>query len=513
MATTRYDKLLVTHAQALRRKYGAGGYDAIRDALDLLVKADAARGLRSRVLLLDNAQSMRAIGSARVADGDWVATLRAVDLACTRYTPAYLALVGATDVVPQAQVHNPVAADDPDPYVPSDLPFACDLPDSWTGPAGGAGDRLSAGDLLAVTRVVGRIPDLVGATDPEVLLTVLATAASYTQRPAGSYQKVFALSAAAWQGSTELSVDLLPGPRPRTFLSPSEATPWTVRQVSGLTHFVNCHGADTGPDWWGQASGGPVDVVALAPEDIAHRIAEGTVVAAECCYGAMHYAPGALAGRLPLLIAYLASGGYAGVGSTTTSYGPADDNGQADLVCRFVLEGILAGASTGRALLDARQRYLRETGVLTPVDLKTLVQFDLLGDPSIVPAATGAVVPKAAGTARAPGAPGAAPQVATARLAQRRVVLAATGRALDASVARAGRRRPGVAVGADRLAREAGVRRSQVAGPVTSYGEHGRGRRAGARYYTMRVRANGREGLVVAREIDGERQTRSVWRR
>ena len=186
MATTRYDKLLVTHAQALRRKYGAGGYDAVRDALDLLVKADAARGLRSRVLLLDNAQSMRAIGTAKVADGDWVATLRAVDLACTRYTPAYLALVGATDVVPQAQVHNPVAVDDPDPYVPSDLPFACDLPDSWTGPAGGAGDRLSAGDLLAVTRVVGRIPDLVGATDPAVLLDVLATAAAYTQRPAAS---------------------------------------------------------------------------------------------------------------------------------------------------------------------------------------------------------------------------------------------------------------------------------------------------------------------------------------
>jgi hypothetical protein len=513
MATARYDKLLVTHAQALRRKYGAGGYEVVRDALDLLVKADAARGLRSRVLLLDNAQSMRAIGSAKVADGDWVATLRAVDLACTRYSPAYLALVGATDVVPQAQVHNPVAVDDPDPYVPSDLPFACDLPDSWTGPAGGAGDRLFAGDLLAVTRVVGRIPDLVGATDPAVLLAVLATAAEYTQRPAANYQKVFALSAAAWQGSTELSVDLLPGPRPRTFLSPREATPWTVRQVSGLTHFVNCHGSDTGPDWWGQASGGPIDVVAMAPEDVAHRIAEGTVVAAECCYGAMHYAPEALAGRLPLLTAYLASGGYAGVGSTTTSYGPADDNGQADLVCRFVVEGILTGASTGRALLDARQRYLRETGLLTPVDLKTLVQFDLLGDPSIVPVTTGTVVPKTAVVAGSAAGAGPTPHAATATLAQRRLVSAATGRALDASVARAGRRRRDVGVGAERLAREAGVRTTQVVGPVTSYGEHGRGRRAGARYYTMRVRADGREGLVVAREIDGERQTRSVWRR
>lgn len=499
MAGTTFDKLLVTHGGALRRKYGAAGAAAVRAALDRLVAADASRGLRSRVLLLDNTQSMAAVKARKVADGDWVATLRAVDLATTRYAPAYLALVGATDVVPQAEIANPVAGDT-DPWVPSDLPFACDLPDTWTGPNG---RRLEAADLLAVTRVVGRIPDLPGERDPAMLLAALDTAAGYTQRTPRAYQKVFALTATVWKGSTVQSVDLLPGPAPATHLSPPEDAGWTKRELAGLTHFVNCHGGDTTPDWFGQAAGGPVDTVALAPEDVDGRIAEGTVVAAECCYGAMHLAPADLGGRVPLMWAYLRSGGYAGFGSSTIAYGPASGNGQADLVCRFVLEGVLAGASTGRALLDARQRYVRETGALNPVDLKTLAQFDLLGDPSLVPVALPDRTPPKGPAAKAGPSP---------TLGQRRAVLAATGRALDTSVPRAGRPRRSD-VGAEELVREAGLRVSQVAGEVTSYGEHAGAPRGGFTYHVLPVRSGQQDGLVVAEESDGARRTSTVWRK
>jgi hypothetical protein len=501
---TRYDKLLVTHSGALRRKYGADGAAAVRDALDAVVVADQGRGLRSRVLLLDNTLSMRAVRSPRVADGDWVAALRAVDLAVTRYAPAYLALVGATDVVPQAQVRNPVAdAGDPDPWIPSDLPYACDFPDPMPDPANG---RLDAADVMTVTRVVGRIPDLVGATEPSMLVAALHTAAGYSQGTARAYQKVFSLSATVWKGSTTLSVDLLPGPAPTTHLSPPADRGWTKRELAGLVHFVNCHGGDTTPDWFGQASGGAVDTVALAPEDVDGRISAGTVVAAECCYGAMHLAPDDIGGRVPMLWAYLRSGAHAAVGSSTTAYGPADGNGLADLVCRYVLEGIMAGASSGRALLDARQRYIREAGSLTPFDLKTLAQFDLLGDPSLV------CVPIAGGTSAAPKALAAPPAAQTLTLQQRRVVLAATGRALAASVPRAGRhKRTGAS--ATELAAAAGLPPAQVAGEVTSYGEHARAPRSGLTYHVLPVRAGGRRGFVVAREADGVRQARTVWRR
>jgi hypothetical protein len=48
---------------------------------------------------------------------------------------------------------------------------------------------------------------------------------------------------------------------------------------------------------------------------------------------------------------------------------------------------VLGGASLGRAALLARQRFVQQTAELDPVDLKTLGQFNLLGDPSIHPAA------------------------------------------------------------------------------------------------------------------------------
>ena len=53
------------------------------------------------------------------------------------------------------------------------------------------------------------------------------------------------------------------------------------------------------------------------------------------------------------------------------------------MLCWLVVEELLAGASLGRALLTARQRYVAAQPAITPVDLKTLAQFSLLGDPSI----------------------------------------------------------------------------------------------------------------------------------
>ena len=66
MAGVRYDKLLVVHGGALRRKYGAAGLAKVRTALAALVAADQERGLLSHVVDLDNPSSMRAVRSARV---------------------------------------------------------------------------------------------------------------------------------------------------------------------------------------------------------------------------------------------------------------------------------------------------------------------------------------------------------------------------------------------------------------------------------------------------------------
>ena len=71
--------------------------------------------------------------------------------------------------------------------------------------------------------------------------------------------------------------------------------------------------------------------------------------------------------------------------ATTIAYGPADDNGNADVICQLFIEQVLRGASLGRALLEARLGYVRQQSVVDPYDEKTLAQFVLLGDPSLHP--------------------------------------------------------------------------------------------------------------------------------
>jgi hypothetical protein len=111
------------------------------------------------------------------------------------------------------------------------------------------------------------------------------------------------------------------------------------------------------------------------------------VIAAECCYGAQLYDPADTLGQPGICSAYLLDGAYGFFGSTTIAYGPSAGNGQADLVCQFFLDAVLKGASLGRAALEARQRFAALYSHLDPIDLKTLVQFYLLGDPSIHPVA------------------------------------------------------------------------------------------------------------------------------
>ena len=89
---------------------------------------------------------------------------------------------------------------------------------------------------------------------------------------------------------------------------------------------------------------------------------------------------------LPICQRYLMQGAYGYFGSSTIAYGPAEGNGAADLITQYFLLAVLEGASLGRAALVARQRFVQQTAELDPVDLKTLGQFNLLGDPSIHPA-------------------------------------------------------------------------------------------------------------------------------
>jgi hypothetical protein len=364
-------KVIVSNSARLTAKYGTQT-GAVRNAIDSLIQADKERGLDSRLILLDEAESLTGIPASPVTDGTDPAEVKTcVDAIYHALEPDYIAILGSPDVVPHQSLGNPVPRDE-DPTLPSDLPYACEHPAS-NDPA----------DFLAPTRVVGRIPDITKSGDPQYLVGLLQSLATWQPQPPETYESCFSLTAKEWKQSSTLNVQAVTGNAADLQTSPAAGPNWPPAELQRRLHFINCHGGIANSHFYGQD--GSSLPIAHDASLIKGKIEPGTVVAAECCYGAELYDP-ALTGGVPgICSTYLGGGAYAFFGSTTVAYGPADHNANADLICQYFLRSILAGASTGRATLEARQQYVRAAGTLDPIDLKTVAQFTLLGDPSVQP--------------------------------------------------------------------------------------------------------------------------------
>lgn len=363
-------KVIATNGAALKAKYGAGFNLAA--TVKPLVDADKRRGIATRVVDLSDAATMRELGGTAVKKPrDPEQNKDAIDAIFKKLRPHYLLILGSVDVVPHQNVRNPMSGDG-DSQAQGDLPYACEAPYSR-----------KAADFRGPTRVVGRLPDATGASTPTVLKAVIATAAKARQRPRSAYDDYLGVTARVWKDSTALSLRNTFGSSGDMKLSPTAGPRWQKPFLSRRMHFINCHGAQVDPFFYGQRNNDYP--VAHSADYLEGRIAEGTVVSAECCYGAELYDAGDAGGQAGIASTYLAHGAYGFFGSSTIAYGPAAGNGAADLICQYFLQRVLAGASLGRAALEARQRFVRNTSVLDPVDLKTLAQFSLIGDPSITP--------------------------------------------------------------------------------------------------------------------------------
>ncbi len=224
-------KILVTNRAALVGKYGTAGVKNIEKAVDGLIRADGKRGLKTRLIYLDGG----ALKRRRVKDpADPVENKAAVDAVARKHRPEYLVILGSHDVVPYQDLKNKLheAGDpdsDPDRFAPSDLPYACEAPYSQ-----------SAAKFLGPTRVVGRIPDLTGASRPTYLIRLLASSATAKglKRP----ESAFALSAKVWEKSTKTSVRNMLGAVPTVLTSPKKGPRFGKAALGAKVHFVNCHG-------------------------------------------------------------------------------------------------------------------------------------------------------------------------------------------------------------------------------------------------------------------------------
>jgi hypothetical protein len=361
------DKIIVSNRSALLKKYTRKELALIEAAIDDLIAADHGRGVVSKVFFLDD-KAIREYG-ARPVRGirDARGNKDAIDALYNWFSPDYVLILGSQDVIPHIKVTNQTRDED-GRIIDSDLPYACDRPFSR-----------NARHFLAPTRVVGRLPDVNGRGNPAYLIGLLKNAASAERRSKEDYAGWFALSTQSWTGSSAITAANLFSSLEGLALCPPTRPDEHKSLHRARVHFFNCHGGAGAHLFWGEE--GDAQPVSFRSSSVPVLL-PGTFVAAECCYGAELYAPGN--GQLSISARYLQNNAAAYVGSTTIAYGPEEGQGSADLITQYFVRFVLRGHSVGRAFLEARQKFLDDSGPrIDSVELKTLCQFLLLGDPSL----------------------------------------------------------------------------------------------------------------------------------
>lgn len=369
-------KAVVINKPALIHKYGKNGAATLEQALARLTAADAARGLTTVIFDLENAAQMAAVGVAPVlGPQDDRGAKVAVDALHAAHKPDYIMLLDGPDIVPHVALNRIPGVTDSDTTTDSDLPYASS-----------AAFSRQASAYLAVTRVVGRLPAARGETDPAKLERLIDASIAHVRQPAEDYGNYFAITAQKWNTSTQLSLNNIFGGNTALVASPNACHTGIDASLSNLTHFINCHGSSG--DWRFYGEQANVFPIAMeTPKFGPVAIRAGAIVAAECCFGTQLYDYLLLGAQPPICLTYLEKGACAVMGSTNIAYGPASSNGQADYMVQYFLQEILKGASTGRAMLQARQAFVQNQTMSGHLNLKTLAQFILLGDPSLHPVA------------------------------------------------------------------------------------------------------------------------------
>lgn len=368
-------KVIVGHRGALAKKYGETAFKRqIVPALEELREADQSRGVESVLAWID-VKERRAVKSAidRAAKGAY-----------------FLCLIGSDDVLPHQRLNNPPAEHgeaDIDPFVPSDLPYACEGKYS-----------LDPGKFTAPIRCVGRIPDLRGGRDPKPLVAAIRAAAR--AEPHSKDLELLALSAAPLMRSAELLLQRASGKKLRVLPCPEEAA--DTDRLAEKLHFYKCHGDTETPVFTG--GNGPGGPRAVSSGDLLQVNLQNVVVAATCCYGAELYDPlgqGATEAPPPISNAYFAKGAIGFFGSTNLSWASDDSIENADLIVLDFLKAVMRGATLGEAALTAQQRFVSASlPSFDPLELKTLGQFILLGDPSVRPVDSSEIRERTAPVAR-----------------------------------------------------------------------------------------------------------------
>jgi hypothetical protein len=380
-------KLSVTVKYRLEGKYkkNSAALKRIYAAIEHWKNEDTKRGIQTVHIALDDPDDMKEWG-ARPVTGEATPEKikRAIDRLWEKITPMpdYLVLFGGHDIVPMFEVTNPTNLwkKDDDQTLLTDNPYASSKRFRYS-------DQKS---YLIPNRVIGRIPDMLCDPNPAWFVDYLKTASKWKSRDASTYNRPYAIfTAEAKDAGMACIQQAFAKPKLPWFTCPptSDISSPARDRLSKRLHMIKCHGNPGDPAFWGYRISDE-DKPAITSKTLKPRLKSATVVATMCCFGAQIFLPKD-ADSWPLASTYLRKGALGFVGATRKAWVGLDEMSGADWIVSDFLRRVLEGASIGRAFLESKQDnpgYFYTRGQVQGIqEEKTLIEYILLGDPSIHP--------------------------------------------------------------------------------------------------------------------------------
>ena len=373
--------LLATARQGIEAEFGPDAYAELTDRLQQLAGRLATRSIESHVAVVDDPLRMALAGLPPVSPGQSaVAVVRAF---ARRHDCDAVLLLGGHRVLPVPEIRNPVhdRGLDADPVVVTDLPYGADRDSTW--------------DYATCPRIVSRLPSPRSGRPDDFLALLDAVA-----RPAPAKSGATAIVSQEWLTAGAEVARRMPGPvlfrvAPHYRLDGAHRDDLTRRWL-----YVNLHGRANHDDWEAFDKVDRRYVTVIDPASFDCPEVAGSSMFCENCYGVKPLST--LPGGTCIDSAF-GSGLRSVVGATGLAYGAhftKRGSGStfllenADCLASAFFDGISKSLGAGEAFRRARGRFVarirsrsghRAVGRMlpTPFELKTLLQFQLFGDPTV----------------------------------------------------------------------------------------------------------------------------------
>lgn len=355
---------IITSTTGLVAVYGADG------AALVAAKASQLAGVGSDV-------DVQPLGAATSYPADpWSLYAELKDLVGRRGAPQAILILGDQRVFPSFTITNPVAdrSIDPDATVMTDNPY-------------GQFDWAQPEQCTMPPVMIGRLAP--GKNETALGLSALLDAQITLRRKSSGRTGYVEIVSRQWEGSSK-AVMALSAPPSRIIVSPDGRVTAANSSVLDCRYlYCNLHGFIDATPWSGYDLGLSFPVPAITPDAFSSQYVTGTVVLTEACYGLATMGKTTSASNA---LSLLAAGAAAIIGATGLAFGTASPQPQqlldADVLAQSFFDAALnPAASVGSCLQQARQN-LRNSGPSSdPYITKTLLEFQLLGDPTYVPSA------------------------------------------------------------------------------------------------------------------------------